>query len=158
MTTNTKSFLIAVGIIVADIAVVGGLCMKYWQQVFPVFDFVLGANLMVVIPLTCIVCYKYETRKPKAPKNECLLRRLRREAYELYGMEFFVDNNGQDVYNIGYRDKVKPWYEGTLYHFGEKEKAVERLEWLRRQYIYNTIARMRADRREKQIQEDIRKL
>lgn len=63
MTTNTKSFLAAIAIIVADIAVVGGLCMKYWQQVFPVFDFVLGLNLIVVVPLTCVVCYKIETHR-----------------------------------------------------------------------------------------------
>lgn len=158
MTTNTKSFLVAVGIIVADIAVVGGLCMKYWQQVFPVFDFVLSLNLIVVVPLTCVVCYKIDTYKPKPPKNECLLRRLRREAFELYSMEFFVDIHGEDIYNVGYRSKVKSWYEGGLYYFNNKENAIESLNWLRRQYVYDTIARMRADRREKQIREEIRKL
>lgn len=158
MTKNTKSFLAAIGIMVADIAVVGGLCAKHWQQVFPVFDFVLGLNLMVVIPLTCVVCYKIETHKPKPPKNECLLRRLRREAHELYSMEFFVDSHGEDIYNVGYRSKVKTWYEGGLSYFNDKEKAIDHLEWLRRQYIYDTIARMRANRREAAIQEEIRKL
>lgn len=68
-----------------------------------------------------------------------LLKKLRKRAYNEIGMLYFVDNIGQDTYNIGFRSRLTTDYGCSGYVERTLEYAKERLAWYRRKMILKWV-------------------
>ena len=68
-----------------------------------------------------------------------LLKKLRKRAYNEIGMLYFVDNIGQDTYNIGFRSRLTTDYGCSGYVERTLEHAKERLAWFRREMILKWV-------------------
>lgn len=65
--------------------------------------------------------------------NICVLKRLRKEAHEMYGISYHIDNTGQKTYMVSNRLGFDSPSDRKLYTF--LEDAVKALEIKRREYI-----------------------
>lgn len=68
-----------------------------------------------------------------------LLKKLRKRAYKEIGMLYFVDNEGRDTYNIGYRSRLTTDYACCADVERTLEKAKRRLAWWRRKMILQWV-------------------
>lgn len=82
--------------------------------------------------------------------NTYYLKKFRKEAYKLYGIMYFINSNGQEVWNIGKRYELKPNYACFASHYYNKEDALKALNRTRRTYILFSIIGLRNDRRKKE--------
>ena len=68
-----------------------------------------------------------------------LLKKLRKRAYNEIGMLYFVDNIGQDTYNIGFRTRLTTDYGCSAYIERTLESAKRKLAWYRRKMILKWV-------------------
>ncbi len=80
-----------------------------------------------------------------------LLKKLRKRAYNEIGMLYFVDNIGQDTYNIGFRSRLTPDYGCSGHVERTLEYAKERLAWFRREMILKWVEDKWNARRRKRL-------
>ena len=79
-----------------------------------------------------------------------LLRRLRRKAYNKYGIVSFINNRNEEIYNVGYRSEITPDYACKAFSEHSYEDAVNRLNLLRRNYIISYVeTRIKARNRDR---------
>ena len=90
--------------------------------------------------------------------NVKLLTKLRRKAHEEFGMAFFYDVFGRKVYSVGYRSRIRTWYEGGLSYHDNEEDAMKRLEELRQASIWNYVCYRRSVKKVKSINDRVSKL
>lgn len=83
--------------------------------------------------------------------NIYYLKKFRKEAYKLYGIMYFINTEGQEVWNIGRRYELKPNYGYFLSHCYNKEAALKALKRARRSYILHSIMELRNDRRKREL-------
>lgn len=82
--------------------------------------------------------------------NTYYLKKFRKEAYKLYGIMYFINTQGQEVWNIGMRYELKPNYGCFASHYYNKEAALKALKRARRSYILHSIMELRNNRRKKE--------
>ena len=68
-----------------------------------------------------------------------LLKKLRKRAYKEIGMLYFVDNQGRDTYNIGFRSRLTTDYACPADIERTLESAKRRLDWYRREMILKWV-------------------
>ena len=68
-----------------------------------------------------------------------LLKKLRKRAYKEIGMLYFVDNDGTDTYNIGFRSRLTTDYACHAVVERTLESAKRRLAWYRRETILKWV-------------------
>lgn len=68
-----------------------------------------------------------------------LLKKLRKRAYKEIGMLYFVDNQGWDTYNIGFRSRLTTDYACPADIERTLESAKRRLAWYRREVILKWV-------------------
>jgi DNA-binding PucR family transcriptional regulator len=68
-----------------------------------------------------------------------LLKKLRKRAYKEIGMLYFVDNDGCDTYNIGFRSRLTTNYSCSADVERTLESAKKRLAWYRREMILKWV-------------------
>mgnify|MGYP003503193298 CR=1 FL=1 len=83
--------------------------------------------------------------------NTYYLKKFRKEAYELYGIMYFINSEGQEVWNVGKRYELKPSYACIAFHYYNKEDALKALNRERKAYILLSIKELRNDRRKKEL-------
>ena len=82
-----------------------------------------------------------------------LLKRLRKEAYEIYGIAEIVNDFGRCEYIVGKRKYLEDYrkYVGSYVHFAFYIEAVENLAIYRRNYIEGQVNRLRHEEREREV-------
>ncbi len=83
--------------------------------------------------------------------NTYYLKKFRKEAYKLYGIMYFINTQGQEVWNVGRRYELKPSYACFASHYYNKEDALKALNRKRRDYILLSIMELRNYRRKKEL-------
>ena len=83
--------------------------------------------------------------------NTYYLKKFREEAYNLYGIMYFINSGEQEVWNVGERYGLKPNYACFASHYYNKEDALKALNRKRRAYILLSIKELRNDRRKKEL-------
>ena len=82
-----------------------------------------------------------------------LLKRLRKEAYEIYGVAEIINDFGRCEYIVGRRKYLKDYrkYVGSYTHFAFLTEAVKSLAIYRRNYIEGYVSRLRREEQESRV-------
>ena len=83
--------------------------------------------------------------------NTYYLKKFRKEAYKFYGIMYFINTQGQEVWNVGRRYELKPNYACFASHYYNKEDALKALNRARSAYILLSVTELRNDRRKKKL-------
>lgn len=82
-----------------------------------------------------------------------LLKRLRKEAYKIYGVAEIINDFGRYEYIVGRRKYLEDYrkYDGSYVHFAFRTEAVKNLAIYRRSYIEGQVNRLRREEREREV-------
>ena len=80
--------------------------------------------------------------------NIYYLKRFRKEAYERYGIMYFINSKEESVWNVGLRCQLKPDYSCNASHHFTEEYALRELKGRRMAYILDRIREVRKYRRD----------
>lgn len=80
-----------------------------------------------------------------------LLKRLRKEAYEIYGVIEIINDFGRYEYIVGRRKYLEDYrkYAGSYTHFAFLTEAIKSLTIYRRNYIEGQVNQLRRKERER---------
>lgn len=90
--------------------------------------------------------------------NTYYLKKFRKEAYKLYGIVWFENSNGQNVWNVGERKDLRPNYACVAYNCYTEDKAIKQLRRLRRNYILSKVGKLIYDRKSYKNNKQLAKL
>ena len=79
--------------------------------------------------------------------NTYYLKKFRKEAYKLYGIVWFENSEGQNVWNVGEREDLSPNYACFAHHCHTEDEAIKQLRRLRRNYILSKVRKLIYDRK-----------
>lgn len=82
-----------------------------------------------------------------------LLKRLRKEAYEIYGVTEIINDFGRYEYIVGRRKYLEDYrkYVGSYMHFAFLTEAIKSLAMCRRNYIEEGVRLLRREEREREV-------
>lgn len=82
-----------------------------------------------------------------------LLKRLRKEAYETYGIIEIINEFGRCEYIVGRRKYLEDYrkYVGSYVHLAFLTEAIKTLAIYRRSYIEGQVNQLRREEREKEV-------
>lgn len=75
--------------------------------------------------------------------NIYYLKKLRKEAHKIYGICWFKNAAGEDVWNVGKRSQLEPSYSSYTWHYYDYKYALEKLYEMRRIYILSKVRDIR---------------
>lgn len=90
--------------------------------------------------------------------NIYYLKKFRKEAHKIYGMCWFKNATGEDVWNVGERGQLKPNYNCDAWHYYDYEYSLERLYEMRRTYILSKVEEIKYNRKLPKVNKQLAKL
>lgn len=90
--------------------------------------------------------------------NTYYLKKFRKEACKIYGIIWYEDYSGRNVWNVGKRKELVPRYTVLLWRSYSEEDAIEALENLRRGYILSKVRKTRYDNKFRKYNKRLAKL
>jgi hypothetical protein len=90
--------------------------------------------------------------------NIYYLKKFRKEAYKIYGICWFKNAAGEDIWNVGRRDQLKPSYNCNASHYYDYKYALGRLYAMRRVYILSKVEEIEYKKKLPNVNKQLAKL